>query len=138
MFGQAFDKSLVDRARTYRKDAIRPRHPRSYQRLKSHRIRVRFISTFQIVESMGFKGEFRQWEHLLRLDALLSIRAGEMAQVARRQAEVGQAEAARLTFDQAVDLACARDPPMGICLQGAGAGSDCEGTGVVREVGPGV
>ena len=28
------------------------------------------------------------------LDALLSIRAGELAQVARRQAEVGQAEAA--------------------------------------------
>jgi hypothetical protein len=28
------------------------------------------------------------------LDALLSIRAGEMARVARRQAEVGQAEAA--------------------------------------------
>lgn len=77
-------------------------------------------------------------QYVERLDALLSIRAGEMAQVARRQAEVGQAEAARLTFDQAVDLACARDPPMGICLQGAGAGSDCEGTGVVREVGPGV
>ena len=25
------------------------------------------ISTFRIVESMGFKGEFRQWEHLLRV-----------------------------------------------------------------------
>jgi len=25
------------------------------------------ISTFQIAESMGFKGEFRQWEHLLRV-----------------------------------------------------------------------
>jgi hypothetical protein len=25
------------------------------------------ISTFQIAESMGFKGEFRQWEHLLRI-----------------------------------------------------------------------
>ena len=25
------------------------------------------ISTFQIAESMGFKGEFRQWEQLLRL-----------------------------------------------------------------------
>ena len=58
MFGQAFDKSLVDRARTYRKDAIRPRRPRSYQRLKSHRIQVRFISTFQIAESMGFKANF--------------------------------------------------------------------------------
>ena len=54
-------------ARTDRKDAIRPRHPRSYQRLKSHRIRVRFTLTFQIAESMGFKGEFRQWEHLLRI-----------------------------------------------------------------------
>ena len=25
------------------------------------------ISSFQIGESMGFKGEFRQWEHLLRI-----------------------------------------------------------------------
>jgi hypothetical protein len=25
------------------------------------------ISTFQIAESMGFKGEFRQWEDLLRI-----------------------------------------------------------------------
>jgi hypothetical protein len=25
------------------------------------------ISTFQIAERMGFKGEFRQWEHLLRI-----------------------------------------------------------------------
>jgi hypothetical protein len=25
------------------------------------------ISTFKIAESMGFKGEFRQWEHLLRI-----------------------------------------------------------------------
>jgi hypothetical protein len=25
------------------------------------------ISTFQIAESMGFKGEFYQWEHLLRV-----------------------------------------------------------------------
>jgi hypothetical protein len=25
------------------------------------------ISTFQVAESMGFKGEFRQWEHLLRV-----------------------------------------------------------------------
>jgi hypothetical protein len=25
------------------------------------------ISTFQIAESMGFKGEFRQWEELLRV-----------------------------------------------------------------------
>ena len=25
------------------------------------------ISSFQIAESMGFKGEFRQWEELLRL-----------------------------------------------------------------------
>jgi Spy/CpxP family protein refolding chaperone len=25
------------------------------------------ISTFQIAQSMGFKGEFRQWEHLLRI-----------------------------------------------------------------------
>ncbi|HEY5707493.1 MAG TPA: hypothetical protein VIS96_18185 [Terrimicrobiaceae bacterium] len=24
------------------------------------------ISTFQIAERMGFKGDFRQWEHLLR------------------------------------------------------------------------
>jgi hypothetical protein len=27
----------------------------------------RLISTFQVAESMGFKGEFRQWEHLLRV-----------------------------------------------------------------------
>jgi hypothetical protein len=26
------------------------------------------ISTFQVAESMGFKGDFRQWEHLLRVD----------------------------------------------------------------------
>jgi hypothetical protein len=25
------------------------------------------ISTFQIAQSLGFKGEFRQWEHLLRI-----------------------------------------------------------------------
>jgi hypothetical protein len=25
------------------------------------------ISSFQIAESMGFKGDFRQWEHLLRI-----------------------------------------------------------------------
>jgi hypothetical protein len=25
------------------------------------------ISTFQIAESMGFKGDFRQWEHLPRI-----------------------------------------------------------------------
>ena len=25
------------------------------------------ISTFQVAESMGFKGEYRQWEHLLRI-----------------------------------------------------------------------
>jgi hypothetical protein len=25
------------------------------------------ISTFQIAESMGFKGDFRQWEELLRI-----------------------------------------------------------------------
>jgi hypothetical protein len=25
------------------------------------------IASFQIAESMGFKGEFRQWEHLLRI-----------------------------------------------------------------------
>ena len=25
------------------------------------------ISTFQVAESMGFKGEFHQWEHLLRI-----------------------------------------------------------------------
>jgi hypothetical protein len=25
------------------------------------------IASFQIVEGMGFKGEFRQWEHLLRI-----------------------------------------------------------------------
>jgi len=25
------------------------------------------ISKFQIAESMGFKGEFRQWEHPLRI-----------------------------------------------------------------------
>jgi hypothetical protein len=25
------------------------------------------ISTFRVAESMGFKGEYRQWEHLLRV-----------------------------------------------------------------------
>ena len=25
------------------------------------------ISTFQVAESIGFKGDFRQWEHLLRV-----------------------------------------------------------------------
>jgi hypothetical protein len=30
-------------------------------------IERRVISTFQVAESMGFKGEFRQWEHLLRV-----------------------------------------------------------------------
>ena len=25
------------------------------------------IATFRIAESMGFKGDFRQWEHLLRI-----------------------------------------------------------------------
>jgi hypothetical protein len=28
-------------------------------------IERRVITSFQIAESMGFKGEFRQWEHLL-------------------------------------------------------------------------
>jgi len=31
------------------------------------------ISTFQIAESMGFKGEFRQWEDLLRLGNIGSL-----------------------------------------------------------------
>jgi hypothetical protein len=26
------------------------------------------ISTFQVAESMGFKGDFRQWDHLLRIN----------------------------------------------------------------------
>jgi hypothetical protein len=30
-------------------------------------IERRVISTFQIAESMGFKGDFRQWEDLLRI-----------------------------------------------------------------------
>jgi hypothetical protein len=25
------------------------------------------ISSFQVAESLGFKGDFRQWEHLLRI-----------------------------------------------------------------------
>ena len=25
------------------------------------------ISTFKVAESMGFKGDFRQWEHLMRV-----------------------------------------------------------------------
>jgi hypothetical protein len=25
------------------------------------------ISTFQVAESMGFRGDFRQWQHLLRV-----------------------------------------------------------------------
>lgn len=25
------------------------------------------ISTFQVAQDLGFKGEFRQWEHLLRI-----------------------------------------------------------------------
>jgi triphosphoribosyl-dephospho-CoA synthetase len=25
------------------------------------------LSTFQVAESMGFQGDFRQWEHLLRI-----------------------------------------------------------------------
>ena len=25
------------------------------------------ISTFKVAESMGFKGDYRQWEHLMRL-----------------------------------------------------------------------
>jgi hypothetical protein len=25
------------------------------------------ISSFQVAQSLGFKGEFRQWEHLLRI-----------------------------------------------------------------------
>jgi hypothetical protein len=28
---------------------------------------VVFISTFQVAESIGFKGDFRAWEHLLRI-----------------------------------------------------------------------
>ncbi|HEY5707312.1 MAG TPA: hypothetical protein VIS96_17265 [Terrimicrobiaceae bacterium] len=27
------------------------------------------ISTFQVAQSLGFNGEFRQWEYLLRVDA---------------------------------------------------------------------
>ena len=31
------------------------------------RIESCLISTFQVAESMGFKGDFRLWEHLLRI-----------------------------------------------------------------------
>jgi len=31
------------------------------------------ISTFQIAESMGFKGDFRQWEELLRIAELTPV-----------------------------------------------------------------
>jgi hypothetical protein len=53
---QAFDSRQI--RCTDRKDAIRPRHSRSSQRLKSHRIRVRFTLTFQIAESVGLKANF--------------------------------------------------------------------------------
>ena len=33
------------------------------------------ISTFRIAESIGFKGEFRQWEHLLALPLRSSLTA---------------------------------------------------------------
>jgi hypothetical protein len=31
------------------------------------------ISSFQIAESMGFKGDFRHWEELLRIGGLLAL-----------------------------------------------------------------
>jgi hypothetical protein len=31
------------------------------------RIERRVIASFRIAESMGFEGNFRQWEHLLRV-----------------------------------------------------------------------
>jgi len=33
------------------------------------------ISTFQVAESMGFKGDFRQWEDLLRMGNSTSDRS---------------------------------------------------------------
>jgi hypothetical protein len=33
----------------------------------SEEIERRVIATFRVAQSMGFKGEFRQWEELLRL-----------------------------------------------------------------------
>jgi hypothetical protein len=48
--GAHFGTSVNERARTVTAD------------------RARFvISTFKIAESMGFKGDFRQWEELLRI-----------------------------------------------------------------------
>jgi hypothetical protein len=33
--------------------------------LTGRQIERSVIATFQIAESMGFKGEFRQWEHVM-------------------------------------------------------------------------
>jgi hypothetical protein len=49
------------------------RSPREYRSAYDHsgksgkQIERCLISTFKIAESMGFKGDFRQWEHLLRI-----------------------------------------------------------------------
>jgi hypothetical protein len=40
---------------------------RDYTGKSGKQIERRFVSTFQIAQRMGFKGEFWQWEHLLRI-----------------------------------------------------------------------
>ncbi|HEY5742297.1 MAG TPA: hypothetical protein VIS99_07130 [Terrimicrobiaceae bacterium] len=42
------------------------------------------IASFRIVESMGFKGEFRQWEDLLRIEIPSILRRGQRAEMGHR------------------------------------------------------
>jgi hypothetical protein len=66
VFGQSFDKLLGDPLAPIGR-MLFARGTRARINVSNPRIRVRFTLTFQIAESMGFKGEFRQWEHLLRI-----------------------------------------------------------------------
>lgn len=50
----------------YLVDSFVPDYLKSQEVTGLH-LRRRLISTFQVAKSMGFKGEFRQWEHLLRI-----------------------------------------------------------------------
>jgi hypothetical protein len=59
----------VERARQIRGSSlsVAPGIPFSLPEKSGKQIERCLISTFQVAESMGFKGDFRQWEHLLRV-----------------------------------------------------------------------
>ena len=55
-----FVAHLYQARRQYRRVSERPNKG-------TKAIEREFISSFQVAQSLGFKGDFRQWEHLLRI-----------------------------------------------------------------------